>query len=327
MNGLTDRFGRTHTYLRISVTDRCNLRCVYCLPAAGIVTKPKGEILTFDEIERVAQVFARLGVTKIRLTGGEPLVRKNLPELVGRLASIGGIRTVAMTTNGVLLKAHMKELKQAGLRSINVSLDTLRPERFEKIALRSHYDDVLAGIAAALDEGFTPIKLNIVVMGGVNDDEILDFVELTKERPINVRFIEFMPFRSNQWSAGTFVSYAAMKSSIERHYELMPDGMRDGAVARDFRIVGFAGSVSFITSMSDHFCDSCNRFRLTADGSIKSCLFHHAEVTLRAALRGGASKEVLEAMIRSAVILKPQRHPDMDALVELENRSMIEIGG
>jgi len=327
MNGLTDGFGRTQTYLRISVTDKCNLRCVYCMPAAGVLAKPKDEILEFQEIERVAQMFARLGIDKIRLTGGEPLVRRNLPELVQQLVRIAGIRTVGMTTNGVLLRSHIKELKLAGLASINVSLDTLRPERFEKIALRSHYNDVLAGIDAALEEGFAPLKLNMVVMGGVNDDELLDFVQLTKERPINVRFIEFMPFRANRWSAGTFISYATMRSTIEQHYELMPDGMLGRAVARDFRIAGFEGSVSFITSMSDHFCGNCNRLRLTADGSIKSCLFHHAEVHLRAALRGGASNEVLEDMIRSAVILKPQQHPDMDELVELENRSMIEIGG
>jgi len=327
MNGLTDRFGRTHTYLRISVTDRCNLRCVYCMPAAGIFTKSKEEILAFDEIERVAQVFARLGVTKIRLTGGEPLVRKNLPELVQRLTRIGGIRTVGMTTNGVLLRSHIKELKLAGLASINVSLDTLRPERFEKIALRSHYDDVLAGIDAALEEGFAPLKLNMVVMGGVNDDELPAFVELTRKRPINVRFIEFMPFKANQWNSGTFVPYSTMRSNIEQQYELLPDDTVQGAVARDFRIAGFAGSVGFITSMSDHFCDGCNRLRLTADGSIKSCLFYSAEVNLRSALRGGASNEVLEDIIRSAVILKPQQHPDMDELVELENRSMIEIGG
>ena len=270
MNGLTDRFGRTHTYLRISVTDRCNLRCVYCMPAAGIITKPRDEILTFNEIERVAHLFARLGIEKIRLTGGEPLVRKNLPELVQRLARINGIRTVAMTTNGVLLKSHIKELKQAGLHSINVSLDTLRPERFERIALRSHYDDVLAGIEAALEEGFSPLKVNMVVMGGVNDDELLDFVELTKNRPINVRFIEFMPFKANQWAAGTFVPYVAMKASIDCHYELMPepDNTRAGAAAKDFRIEGFTGSISFIPSMSDHFCDACNRLRLTADGSV-----------------------------------------------------------
>ena len=327
MNGLTDRFGRTHTYLRISVTDRCNLRCVYCMPAMGVVTRPKEVILTFDEIEQVAQVFARLGVTKVRLTGGEPLVRKNLQELVNKLALIEGIHTVGMTTNGVLLKEHIKELKEAGLASVNISLDTLRPDRFERIALRSHYRDVRVGIDAALGEGFTPLKLNMVVMGGVNDDELPDFVEMTRERPINIRFIEFMPFRANQWHTGKFVPYAAMRNAVEQRYELMPVDMQPDAVARDFRIPGFAGFVSFITSMSNHFCDGCNRLRLTADGSVKSCLFHHAEVNLRAALRGGARNEVLEDMIRSAVILKPRQHPDMDELVELENRSMIEIGG
>ncbi|MDH3252372.1 MAG: GTP 3',8-cyclase MoaA [Ignavibacteria bacterium] len=327
MNELTDGFGRTHTYLRISVTDRCNLRCMYCMPAAGILAKPKADILTFQEIERVAELFARLGITKVRLTGGEPLVRRNLPELVRRLVRIAGIRTVAMTTNGVLLRSHIKDLRQAGLTKVNISLDTLLPERFERIAHRSHHGDVLAGIDAALEEGFAPLKINVVVIGGVNDDELPDFVELTRERPINVRFIEFMPFKANLWNAGTFVPYSKMRTSIEQRYELLPDELLQGAVARDFRIAGFAGSVSFITSMSDHFCEGCNRLRLTADGSIKSCLFYSAGVNLRAALRGGASDEVLHDMIRSAVILKPRQHPGMDEIAKLGNHSMIEIGG
>lgn len=327
MRSLVDSFGRQHTYLRISVTERCNLRCIYCMPPHGIALRAKEEMLTFDEIERAGRLFAGFGITKIRLTGGEPLVRKNLPELVRRLVDIGGIRSVGMTTNGVLLKSHIKELKQAGLHSVNISLDTLRPERFERIALRSHYDDVRAGIDAALDEGFTPLKLNMVVMGGVNDDELPDFVEMARERPVNVRFIEFMPFKANQWNTGKFVPYAAMRNAIEQRYELTPADMQPGAVALDFLIPGFAGPVSFITSMSDHFCDGCNRLRLTADGSIKSCLFHHAEVNLRAPLRARAGDDVLEDMIRCAVILKPRQHPDMGNLAAHENRSMIEIGG
>jgi GTP 3',8-cyclase len=327
MMSLVDSFGRQHTYLRISVTERCNLRCVYCMPATGITLRPREEILSFDEIERAARVCAGLGVRKIRLTGGEPLVRKNLPELVRRLAGIQGIDTVGMTTNGVLLKARIKELKQAGLHSVNISLDTLRPERFERIALRSHYDDVRAGIDAALEEGFTPLKLNMVVMGGVNDDELHDFVEMTREYPINVRFIEFMPFKANEWNTGKFLPFSAMRERIEQQYHLVPQDMQPAAVARDFGIPGFAGSVSFITSMSDHFCGGCNRLRLTADGSIKSCLFHHAEVNVRAPLRAGASDDVLEDMIRCAVILKPRQHPAMEELARLENRSMIEIGG
>lgn len=329
MNGLVDQFGRTHTYLRISVTDRCNLRCVYCMPAGGIVTKPKDEILTFDEIDRIVHVFARLGITKIRLTGGEPLVRKDLTSLVARLARIPGIQKLGMTTNGVLLKQHALALKESGLTALNISLDTLRHGRFEQIALRSHYEDVFTGIQAALSAGFSPLKLNVVVMGGVNDDELLDFVEFVRDLPVNVRFIEYMPFKFNSWNTASFVSFARMKQTIEARYVLIPLEVEKGvaAVAKDFRIDGWVGSVSFITSMSEHFCDTCNRLRLTADGSIKSCLFHPSEVNLRYAIRNGGPEEIVEDMIRSAVILKPSGHAPVEQLVAADNRAMIAIGG
>ncbi|HEY9868377.1 MAG TPA: GTP 3',8-cyclase MoaA [Candidatus Obscuribacterales bacterium] len=324
---LIDRFGRKHTYLRISVTDRCNLRCQYCMPQEGIEWKPREEILTFEEIERVARVFVELGITKIRLTGGEPLVRKNLVRLVEALASMPGLETLAMTTNGVLLKDKAHALRQAGLTALNVSLDSLRRERFELIAKRDDHANVMAGIYSALECGFDPLKLNVVVMAGVNDDEILDFVEFVRDKPINVRFIEYMPFKDNEWKVSRVFSYGEMKGAIERRYRLEPLAAGPGAVAKDFAVGGFLGSVSFITSMTDSFCASCNRLRLTADGSIKSCLFYPAEVFIREEIRAGITDDSLAALIRSAVLLKPPEHPPMEEILASENRAMIEIGG
>jgi cyclic pyranopterin phosphate synthase len=298
------------------------------MPPEGIEVKSREQILTFEEIERVARIFAAMGVTKIRLTGGEPLVRKGLPTLVERLAAVRGITTLAMTTNGVLLQMHARELRHAGLTHLNVSLDTLRRERFQRIALRSAFDDVLAGIEAALAAGFTPLKLNVVVMGGVNDDELPAFIEFVRNKPINVRFIEYMPFKSNEWNAGTFFSFQTMKNALHEHYELIPLASSDPSdVAKDFRIPGILGTVSFITSMSDHFCAGCSRVRLMADGSVKSCLFRAPEVNVRAALRGGAADDVLAAQIRSAIALKHFEHPPMEELAESGTESMIEIGG
>lgn len=328
MNPLVDSFGRRHTYLRISVTDRCNLRCGYCMPPEGIEVKRRDEILSFEEIERLARVFAALGVTKIRLTGGEPLVRKDLPKLVERLAAIPGITTLAMTTNGILLQAHVRELRNAGLTKLNISLDTLQRERFQQITLRAQFDDVLAGIESALDAGFIPLKLNVVVMGGVNDDELPAFVEFVRDKPINIRFIEYMPFKSNQWNAGTFLSFAQMKDALRAQYELIPLATTEPSeVAKDFCIHGIRGTVSFITSMSDHFCGDCNRVRLLADGSVKSCLFRAPEVNLRAALRGGVTNEVLAELIRGALALKQFAHPPAEELAASVAESMIAIGG
>lgn len=328
MKSLIDSYGRKHTYLRISVTDRCNLRCIYCMPPHGIDLKNKNDILTFDEIERVCNIFASMGVTKIRLTGGEPLVRKDIDQLIARLTRLHSIDTVGMTTNAVLLYQHIHKLKEAGLKKLNISLDTLRRERFEKIALRQYYDQVFVGIQSALEAGFIPLKLNVVVMKGINDDEILDFVQFAKDKPINVRFIEYMPFKFNQWNAGGFISFKEMKKKIEARYKLIPIAQEDhSVVAKDFAIEGCTGTVSFITSMSCDFCDTCNRIRLLADGSIKSCLFYSSEMNIRQALREGAADEELGEMIYSAVLRKPLRHPDMNDLVKIENRSMIEIGG
>lgn len=327
MNKLVDTFGRKHTYLRISVTDRCNLRCSYCMPPEGLNWKDKSEILSYEEIIRIARVFVDLGVTKIRLTGGEPLVRKDLHVLVEHLSQLKGVQTIAMTTNAVLLAGQAQALKKAGLTALNISLDTLQKTRFTDITKRDDYDNVIRGIDAALEMGFSPLKLNVVVIKGFNDDELLDIVDWAKDKPINVRFIEFMPFKDNHWQAEGVFSYAEMRELIDKQFTLVPLEMEHGAVAKDFAIKDHIGSVSFVTSMTESFCNTCNRLRLTADGSVKSCLFYLPEVSLRDVLRRGITDEDLALMIQSAVLMKPEAHPPMEELATVANRSMIEIGG
>ena len=326
--GLVDGFGRVHRYLRVSVTDRCNLRCRYCMPAEGVELKGRDEILRFEEIVRLVRVFAGCGVDKVRITGGEPLVRKGVDELVGMIAEVSGIKTVAMTTNGILLAKQVERLKRAGLTQLNVSLDTLRAERFGQITLRDKFEDVVEGIAAALAAGFEPLKVNVVVMEGFNEDELLDFVEYVRDRPINVRFIEYMPFAGNGWERMKMVPYARMREVIESRYKLVAAGGVDGsAVAKDFGIEGILGTVSFITSMTENFCSSCDRIRLTAEGSIRNCLFGQDEWSLRDAMRNGASDEVLEEIIRRAIWQKKAGHGGMDALARQVNLAMVQIGG
>ena len=329
MRKLIDSFGRKHNYLRISVTDRCNLRCVYCMPPEGIEHREREQILSFDEISRLVRLFAGMGIRKVRLTGGEPLLRRNIGCLIADLANVPGIETVGLTTNGVLLEEHVSSLKRTGLDLLNVSLDTLRPERFENITLRKSYDRVRNGLDKALEEGFKPLKLNVVVVKGVNDDELLDFVEFVRDKPVKVRFIEYMPFRANCWRMDRFISFADMRSLIEKEYDLLPiaDETDDSRVAREFRIDGFQGTVGFITSLSDHFCHHCNRLRLTADGCLKLCLYHRAELDLRGALRSGSSDEALAEKIHCALADKPLKHSALNPEAAGENRTMIEIGG
>lgn len=324
---LTDRFGRKHTYLRISLTDRCNLRCTYCMPAEGLNWKPNDEILTDTEIIRLARVFVDEGVTKIRLTGGEPTVRPGLEQLMAQLSQLPGVQDLLMTTNGVTLKDQVAVYKAHGLSGLNISLDSLKSERYLAITRRDQFADVMAGIDAALQADLNSLKINVVVMAGVNDDEVLDFVERFKDLSINVRFIEFMPFKSNGWAGASLVPYRTLKANIEAHYQLTPIDGDPSAVAKDFAIVGHPGTVSFITSMTDSFCGACNRMRITADGSIKSCLFFNHEVKIRDLLRSGASDAMLRDQIREAILLKPEAHGAPEELAKSENRSMIQIGG
>ncbi len=325
---LVDAFGRRHNYLRISITDRCNLRCTYCMPAEGIERKPHEEILRYHEIVRVARVLAGMGVGKIRLTGGEPLVRRNAPGLVRELAQIPGIDTLAMTTNGVLLGQFVGELKSAGLHRLNVSLDTLRPERFARLTRRNDLQSVRHGIDAALEAGFIPLRLNAVVMRGFNDDEVGDFVELARNNPIHVCFIEYMPFHGNQWERERLVSHCEILERVSAHYPVQPLECEDlSRPVKEFSIEGFRGRIGIIASMTQPFCETCSRLRLTSEGALKTCLFHHPETSLRDQMRAGCSDEELAKQIRSAVLLKPQGHPGADELQARPNRSMVQIGG
>ncbi len=326
-NRLIDRHGRRHSYLRLSITDRCNLRCTYCMPPQGIDWTPRTEILTADEIVRLGSIFVGMGITKIRLTGGEPLSRRDIGQIAERLGALPGLKTLAMTTNGISLAKRAGTLRAMGLNGLTISLDTLRRERFIEIAKRDQFNAVMDGIEASLAAGFAPLKINVVVMRGVNDDEILDFVSWAKNRPINVRFIEYMPFPDNKWSTGGLMPYAEIRALIERHYEMIPLMGDATAVGKDFRLAGYAGSVSFVTSMTESFCGACNRLRVTADGNIKSCLFHPAEQSLRDCMRSGGSDTDVEKLILGAVDAKQAAHPPMEELLTMKNRTMIEIGG
>ncbi len=325
---LVDSFGRTHTYLRISVTDRCNLRCFYCMPAEGIQPCSRDDILTYEEIARLTALFAEMGIRKIRLTGGEPLVRRDLALLVESLAQIPQIETVALTTNGILLREQARDLRKAGLHSINISLDTLKRERFQSIARRDHLERVLAGIDAACEALFSSVKLNVVVMRGVNDDELIDFIEFALARNLVIRFIEHMPFRSNSWRPEQFISCEEMRQVIAARYPLVPgENSGEESVASYYNVPNHPIRIGFISSLSCQFCGQCNRLRLLSDGSLKSCLFKSPEINLRDALRQGLAGESLALLIRSALLEKPPEHPSLPDLLRSGDENMIQIGG
>ncbi len=325
---LTDTFGRNHTYLRISLTERCNLRCTYCMPADGVPLSPKAEILTFDELELLARHFVDLGIDKIRFTGGEPLVRKDATDVINRISAIPGLKSVAITTNGLLLQRCLPALEEAGVDTINISLDTLQADRFEKITRRRGLDKTIEAIDLALQSSIQNVKINCVVMKGVNDDEVLDFCELTSSRGLEMRFIEYMPFSGNEWSDAKFIPYRTLLEDVSKRYpDLEARSSPATSTAKNFRIPGYKGSIGFITSMSEHFCGGCNRLRLTADGNLKVCLFGKAEVSLRDAIRSGATKEQLTQIIVSSVKRKKFSHDGMYTIASSENRPMILIGG
>jgi cyclic pyranopterin phosphate synthase len=317
-----------HDYLRISVTDRCNLRCTYCMPTGGIACRNRNEILSFEEIGRLVRIMAGLGITKVRLTGGEPTVRKGLEKLIANLAEIPGIETVALTTNGVLFAENAELFRSVGLTAVNFSLDSLNRETFERITGRGVLDRVLAAIEAAIRMDFASVKVNMVVIPGVNEHEVEDFVEFTRHRPVRVRFIEHMPFKGNRWTRVGFVPFADIRKRIEQRHDLheLPDNYVANRVARDFAIPGFQGTVGFISALSDGFCERCSRLRVTADGSLKTCLFYPAQVNLREALRYGDDAEI-ERLIRDAVQQKPPEHPRLSELSAAGDLSMNQIGG
>uniref|UniRef100_A0A8C9R712 Molybdenum cofactor biosynthesis protein 1 n=1 Tax=Scleropages formosus TaxID=113540 RepID=A0A8C9R712_SCLFO len=325
---LTDTFGRRHRYLRISLTEKCNLRCQYCMPEDGVKLTPRGQLLTTEEVLTLARLFVSEGVQKIRLTGGEPLIRPDILDIVAELRKLEGLKTIAVTTNGVNLARLLPGLKRAGLDLLNVSLDSLVPSRFEFIVRRKGFHKVMEGIEKAIEMGYNPVKVNCVVMRGLNEDELLDFVALTEKKPLEVRFIEYMPFDGNKWNFKKMVSYQEMLDRIRQQWPgLEPVPGEEADTAKTFKVPGFRGQVGFITSMSDHFCGSCNRLRVTADGNLKVCLFGNAEVSLRDCLRSGATDEELLQIIGAAVGRKKKQHAGMFSISQMKNRPMILIGG
>ncbi|XP_012427670.5 molybdenum cofactor biosynthesis protein 1 isoform X2 [Taeniopygia guttata] len=308
---LMDSFGRQHNYLRISLTEKCNLRCQYCMPEEGVQLTPKSELLTAQEIITLARLFVKEGVDKIRLTGGEPLIRPDVVDIVGELYKLEGLKTIAVTTNGINLTRLLPRLKEAGLNAINISLDTLVPAKFEFIVRRKGFHKVMEGIHKATELGYHPVKVNCVVMRGFNEDEVLDFVDFTKDLPLDVRFIEYMPFDGNKWNFKKMVSYKEMLDTIKQRWpELEKLPCETSSTAKSYKVPHFQGQISFITSMSEHFCGSCNRLRITADGNLKVCLFGNSEVSLRDHLRSGASEEELIQIIGAAVGRKKKQHAE-----------------
>jgi len=325
MTGTLDSFGRSINYLRISVTDRCNLRCIYCMPPEGVSQMSHSEILSYEEIRTVVRAAAELGINKIRLTGGEPLVRVELPNLVRMLSQIEGIEELSLTTNGTFLKKYVLELKQAGLSRVNVSLDTLKADKFRYITRLGKLEAVLEGIEATKEAGFEPVKINTVIMRGINDDEILDFARMTYEDGWHVRFIELMPFKG----VAEFVPSIKLRQHISLLGKLEPCASITGnGPAMYYRLAGARGTIGFITPLTEHsFCSRCNRMRLTPDGKLRPCLLGEDEIDLKMPLRNNASMDELKSLILKAVASKPEHHNLEGGNVRLVKRKMSQIGG
>ncbi|MEN8256487.1 MAG: GTP 3',8-cyclase MoaA [Thermodesulfobacteriota bacterium] len=323
---LIDLFDRTISYLRVSLTDQCNLRCVYCTPAP-LSKLNHGELLTYEELLRVINICVDLGIKKVRLTGGEPLVRKNIGSFIEGLSRISGLEDIRLTTNGVYLEKYGDLLYNAGVRKLNISLDTLKPERFKKITGVDCFKKVWSGIEMACDKGFSPVKLNMVAMRGINDDELVDFARLSLERALQVRYIEFMPIgNSAVWGKEKYIPSAEIIDKLKVLGELEPVGQRqmDGP-AKVYKIPGSKGSIGFISPLSHKFCEKCNRLRLTSEGKLRSCLLSDKESDLKELLRSGASDEQIAELVVQTIVAKPQGHK----VVEGENchGRMSRIGG
>ena len=316
--------------MRISVTDRCNFRCLYCIPDEDIEWLPREELLSLEETARIARIAVAAGIRKLRITGGEPLLRKNLPSLVAELAGIPGLEDLALTTNGTELPRLAEPLAEAGLRRVNVSLDSLDRATFARVAQRDALDAVLAGVDAAEAAGLLPLSLNCVAVRGVNDGEAVDFARLARERGFEVRFIEFMPLEhGHHWGRDRLVPGAELRARIDAAFPLEPHPDQDPhAPSRDWVFAdGAPGVVGFIDSVSEPFCATCNRIRLTADGKLRTCLFSLVEHDLRGPLRAGASDQELGALLRAAVGTKERKHHVTDGLFVKPERTMSQIGG
>lgn len=325
---LIDRFGRAHNYLRISLTDECNFRCSYCMPDNNVTFMPKDRLMQLDEIEEIAKVFVRLGVEKIRLTGGEPLVRNGVENMIRRLSHLPVELT--LTTNGARLRNFIGLFKETGIHSVNVSLDSLNPEVFSSVTQRDTFRQVWENILLLLENGIR-VKLNTVAIAGIIENELFHFIDLTRELPLHVRFIEFMPFAGNRWQNNKVITARQMLDMAASRYDLVKLKDEPHATAKKYMVIGYKGTIAFITTMSDHFCGECNRIRLTADGKIKNCIFGKGELDVLGAYRKGES---VETLIRKSIA---DKHEIMGGQFvngyqktdpsEIENRSMIQIGG
>lgn len=325
---IVDRYNRVHDYLRISLTDRCNLRCFYCMPEESYDFAPMKHLMQAQEVETIARSFVQLGVNKIRLTGGEPMVRSDFGDIILRLAKLPV--SLHITTNAILLDRYFDVLKEARIDTLNISLDTLSREKFVRLTRRDKFDVTIQNIHSSLKQGFR-IKINTVVMRDFNEDEILDFVEWTRNDDLEVRFIEFMPFEGNKWTSNQVFSLDEVLNTISARYEVQAVAGSPHDTAKHYKIAGHKGSFSIISTMSAPFCNGCNRLRLTADGKMKNCLFSKDESDLLGALRKGLSVEPLiqQNILTKAAKLGGQFHTNFNELKQetLENRSMISIGG
>ncbi|MBC7346877.1 MAG: GTP 3',8-cyclase MoaA [Clostridia bacterium] len=323
---MLDGYGREIDYLRVSVTDRCNLRCRYCMPATGVKQKSHEEILRLEEIVSLLEVAVGLGFKRVRFTGGEPLVRKNFSYLVARTASLPGIEDLALTTNGTLLAEQAAELRRAGLKRVNISLDTLDGEKFARLTRGGNLERVKEGVAAALRYKLEPVKLNVVITRGFNEDEIEAFAALTRQEPVHVRFIELMPLGQATELNG-FLPATEVLARLEQSVPLEPAAVPGNGPARYYRLAGGKGTIGFIAAISQCFCARCNRLRLTADGKLRPCLESEHEVDVRGPLRAGATREELAALFRAAVAAKPARHRLGRRTPRQDARAMWQIGG
>ncbi len=326
---MEDRFGRTIDYLRLSITDRCNLRCLYCMPPEGITVKPRDEILRLEELLQVARIALQLGIDKFRLTGGEPLLRQGIVSFIQSLALLPGVADLSLTTNGTLLDRMGAQLWDAGLKRINVSLDTLDAAKFRQMTRGGDFRQVWEGINSALTIGFRPMKLNVIALKHFNDGEWVRFARITYDYPLHVRFIEIMPVGVSWELAGShFASCAEVRERIEQALgDMVPIRTVPGnGPASSFQLSGAQGTIGFINAMSNHFCSSCNRLRLTADGKLRPCLHDQQEVDLREPLRSGASDAAMQDLFRAALLLKPGSYQEATG-APATGRGMCQIGG
>ena len=321
MEKLIDNWGRKIDYLRISVTDRCNLRCKYCMPEEGIEFKKHDDILRYEQIIKIVKIGKKLGIKKVRITGGEPLVRKDLPELIAGLNDLD-LEDISLTTNGVLLSEQAADLKEAGLDRVNISLDTLQKDKYKKITRRDKFEDVMSGIEAAYDFDFKPVKLNVVLMKGINDDELFDFAELSINKPLHVRFIEYMPL-GEEINGAEYYEMKKAKEKITKEFKLENTEIEGNGPANYYKISGSKGSIGFISPMSKHFCSGCNRFRLTADGKFRPCLARDLEVKIP----DDFSEESIIKAYKKSLSIKPIEHNLNFGDSDKRDRTMSQIGG